>query len=200
MDRPRGEDTAVATVMAADAAGRMLHCFVEQSIPIQGQDYGLLSPVDMPAHLCRWPADDAAPELINDPHQYPQVLEELDMALQEQELCLVRSAGLLTVAGELDNMDWEDDDDSDGVEAPMNGSDPPRQSVATGETDLETHVLLASVHHGGMEFGLYGSLEPCFLLARLETGAAQLLAPDELARLQPLVEAALLADGEEVRS
>ena len=182
MDRPWDEDsTAAATVMATDAAGRILHCFVEQSIRIHDKDYGLLSPVDTPAHLCRWPADpDADPELIADPHQYPQVLDDLDMALQEQELCLVRSAGVLTVAGELDNAD------PDGVDAPTEDDDP------------DTYVLLAGVCHGGTEFGLYGSMDPCFLLARLGPGTAELLTPDALAKLQPLVEEALLAAGGEV--
>ncbi len=188
MDRPGdGGSAAMATVMATDAAGRVLHCFLEESIPIQDQDYGLLSPVDTPAHLCRWPADPTAdPELIVDPHQYPQVLDALDMALQEQELCLVRSAGVLTVAGNLD-----------GVEASMDPNDPPPPEDATDDGDLDTYALLASVCHGGTEFGLYGSLDPCFLLARLGHGAAELLAPDTLAQLQPLVEEAL-AHGEEV--
>ena len=184
MDRPRdGDSAAVATVMAGDAAGRTLHCFVERSIRIQGQDYGLLSPVDTPAHLCRWPADPAAdPEWMADPHQHPRVLDELDTALQEQELCLVRSAGVLTVAGELNSTDGEVGPDGEDGE----------------DGDSETYVLLASVCHGGTEFGLYGSLDPCFLLARLGPGAAELLAPEALARLQPLVEEALLADDEEV--
>ncbi|MXW12757.1 MAG: DUF3727 domain-containing protein [Synechococcus sp. SB0668_bin_13] len=179
MDRPRDEGSAaVATVMATDAAGRMLHCFVEQSLRIQDQDYGLLSPVDTPAHLCRWPADPTAdPELIADPHRYPQVLDELDTALQEQELCLVRSAGLLTVAGDLEDAHGEGDD-------------------LSGDDDPDTCVLLASVCHGGTDFDLYGSLDPCFLLARLGAGTAELLAPDVLAQLQPLVEEAL-AHGEE---
>ena len=185
MDHPRDEDsTSVATVMATDAAGRTLHCFVEQSIRIRdhGRDYGLLSPVDTPAHLCRWPAEPLAdPELIADPHQYPQVLDDLDMALQEQELCLVRSAGVLTVAGELDDADGEADPDG-----------------AEEDGDPETYVLLASVWRGGTEFGLYGSLDPCFLVARLGPGTAELLAPHELAKLQPLVEEALQTDSEEV--
>jgi len=179
MDRPRDEGgtAAVATVMATDATGRMLHCFVEQSLRIQDQDYGLLSPVDTPVHLCRWPADPTAdPELIADPHQYPQVLDELDMALQEQELCLVRSAGLLTVAGDLEDADGEGED-------------------LYEDDDADTCVLLASVCHGGTDFDLYGSLDPCFLLARLGGGTAELLAPDMLAWLQPLVEEAL-AHGE----
>ena len=180
MGRPQDEgSTAVATVMASDAAGRILHCFVEQSMRIQDQDYGLLSPVDIPAHLCRWPDDPAAePELIADPHQYPQVLDDLDVALQDQELCLVRSAGVLTVAGDLDN------DDPDVVEAP------------TEDDNSDTYVLLASVCHGGTDFGLYGSMDPCFLLARLGSGTAELLTPDVLAKLQPLVEEALAHDEE----
>lgn len=175
----------MATVMATDAAGRMLHCFVEQSMQIQDQNYGLLSPVDTPAYLCRWPAEPAAePELIADPHQYPQVLDDLDMALQDQELCLVRSAGVLTVAGDLGNADPDNADPGGGEASAEDG-------------DLDTYVLLASVCHGGTDFGLYGGLDPCFLVARLGQGTAALLAPDALARLQPLIEESLV-HGEEV--
>ena len=49
----------------------------------------------------------------------------------------------------------------------------------------------------GTEFDLYGSLEPCFLVACLRQGTAELLEPDVLARLQPLIEEALADDGEE---
>lgn len=181
MDRPGDEgNTAVATVMATDTAGRPLHCVVEQSIRIQGQDYGLLSPVDTPAHLFRWPADPSAePELIADPHQHPQVLDQLDMVLQDGDLVLVRSAGLLTVAGDLDN-----------------ANDLLHQIGAADDEDLDTYVLLATACYEGMDFSLYGSLDPCFLLARLGPGAAQLLPPDGVARLQPLVEEALARDEE----
>ena len=188
--------------MATDAAGRTLHCVVERSLRIQDQDYGILSPVDTPACLCRWP-DDAAEEpwLITDPHQYPQVLDELDMILRSEDLFLVRSAGLLTVAGDLRYLSV--DMGLDGWEAPMDISDALNQDDDTEEDEdteeddaLDTCVVLASACCEGVDFDLYGSLDPCFLVARLGQGTAELLTPDALARLQPLIEDAL-AHGEE---
>ena len=196
MDRSGDENSApMTTLMATDADGRMLHCFLEESIPIQGQSYGLLSPVDTPAHLCRWLPDPVAdPEFIADPYQCPQVLDALDTALQEQELCLVRSAGMLTVAGDLENTDLDTElDDAEEVPIDANGL---QQEGTADDDDLDTYILLASICHGGTEFGLYGSLDPCFLLARLGQGTAELLAPDTLAKLKPLVEEALAHDGE----
>lgn len=188
--------------MATDAAGRTLHCVVEQSLRIRDQDYGILSPVDTPAYLCRWPDDAAAePELITDPHQYPQVLDELDMVLRSEDLFLVRSAGLLTVAGDLRHLAM--DVGLDGWELPMDIGDFLNQDDDTEEDDteeddaLDTCVVLASACHDGVEFDLYGSLEPCFLVACLGQGTAELLEPDVLARLQPLIEEALADDGEE---
>ncbi|MXW40427.1 MAG: DUF3727 domain-containing protein [Synechococcus sp. SB0668_bin_15] len=208
MDRPQdGGSTSEVTVMATDAAGRTLHCVVEQSLRIQDQDYGILSPVDTPAYLCRWPDDAAAePELIADPHQYPQVLDELDMVLRSEDLFLVRSAGLLTVAGELEYQPV--DVGPDGWELPMDINDLLNRDGDTGddaeedddmeeENALDTCVVLASTCHEGVDFDLYGSLEPCFLVARLGQGTAKLLEPDVLARLQPLIEEALADDGEE---
>ena len=167
-------------MMATDAAGRTLHCVVEQSLRIQNQNYGILSPVDTPTYLCRWPDDDAAedPQLIDDPHQYPQVLDELDMALRDDDLFLVRSAGLLTVAGDLKDL---------AVDAGLDDME---------DTDEDSYFALASACHEGAEFELYGSLDPCFLVARLGNGTAELLTPDTLARLQPLIENALVNGGE----
>ncbi len=175
MAGPQQEDGAsVATVMATDAHGRMLHCFVEHSMHLHGQDYGLLSPVDTPVYLCRWPGDtDAEPQWLADPHQFPHVLEAMDRELQEQGLCLVHSAAVLSVSGELEDME-----------------------PANEEDGLDTYLLLASVDCGGEEFSLYGSLDPCFLLARLQQGTAELLAGDQLNQLQPLVEHALACDEE----
>lgn len=181
--------------MATDAAGRVLHCVVEQSLKIQDQDYGILSPVDTPAYLCRWPEDDATeePQLIDDPYQYPQVLDELDVVLREEDLLLVRSAGLLTVAGDLSNvaMDMDVDlGDEDG------GDDMGDDVMEMEEEDLDTYFVLASTSHGGAEFGLYGSLDPCFLVARLGEGTAELLPSEALAKLQPLLEEALAHEEE----
>ena len=194
--------------MATDAAGRTLHCVVEQSLRIRDQDYGILSPVDTPAYLCRWPDDAAAePELITDPHQYPQVLDELDVILRSEDLFLVRSAGLLTVAGDLRHLAV--DVGLDGWELPMDMGDFLNRDDDTEEDDTEedndteeddapdTCVVLASACHDGVEFDLYGSLEPCFLVACLGQGTAELLEADVLARLQPLIEKALADDGEE---
>ena len=181
MDRPQdGGSTTEVTVMASDAAGRTLHCVVERPLRIQGRDYGLLSPVDTPVYLFRWPDDSAAePELITDPHRYSPVLDQLDMALRNEDLFLVRSAGLLTVAGDPSNIadDTGDDDDA--------------------EDDTDSYFALATACYEGIDFALYGSLEPCFLVARLGQGAAELLEPDVLAGLQPLIEEALADDGEE---
>ena len=189
--------------MATDAAGRTLHCVVEQSLRIRDQDYGILSPVDTPAYLCRWPDDAAAePELITDPHQYPQVLDELDVILRSEDLFLVRSAGLLTVAGDLRHLAV--DVGLDGWELPtdigdfLNRDDDTEEEDDTEEDDaLDTCVVLASACHDGVEFDLCGSLEPCFLVACLGQGTAELLEPDVLARLQPLIEEVLADDGQE---
>ena len=201
--------------MATDAAGRALHCVVEQSVPIQGQDYGILSPVDIPAWLFRWPHDAAAePRLIEDPHQYPQVLDELDMALRDMGLFLVRSAGVLTVGGDPGNLAGggrpdhrgeppvpmghvlNQDDDTDPAD-PMDNGDGPGWDGVTEEENPDGYFALASVCCEGVDFDLYGSLEPCFLVARLGEGHGELLPPDVLARLQPLLEDALAQDGEE---
>ena len=43
----------VPTLLVKDSEGRDLLCFLEQLIPLDGQDYALLTPVDTPVCLFR---------------------------------------------------------------------------------------------------------------------------------------------------
>ena len=91
----------VPTVVVQDGKGKDLLCFLEQLIPLDGQDYALLTPVDTPVCLFRL-SDDNEPELIDPADATEPVLSTAEVVLQEHELNLVRSAVTLTVAGELD--------------------------------------------------------------------------------------------------
>ena len=91
----------VPTVVVKDDQGRELLCFLEQLIPLDGQDYALLTPVDTPVCLFRL-SNDEEPELMDPTNASEPVLSTAEVVLQEHELNLVRSAVTLTVAGELD--------------------------------------------------------------------------------------------------
>ena len=165
----------VPTVVVKDDQGRELLCFLEQLIPLDGQDYALLTPVDTPVCLFRL-SDDEEPELMDPTDASEPVLSTAEVVLQEHELNLVRSAVTLTVAGELDEPDPEDLD--------LEGEE-------DDEDDAETYELLVSFLVAEQEYGLYIPLDPFFVVARLENGNAQLVEGDEFERVQPRIEAEL---------
>ena len=100
----------VPTLLVKDSEGRDLLCFLEQLIPLDGQDYALLTPVDTPVCLFRL-KDGDEPELIDSITSNEPILSVADVVLQEHDLTLVRSAVTLTVNGELDEPDPEDLDE-----------------------------------------------------------------------------------------
>ena len=165
----------VPTVVVKDDQGRELLCFLEQLIPLDGQDYALLTPVDTPVCLFRL-SNDEEPELMDPTSASEPVLSTAEVVLQEHELNLVRSAVTLTVAGELDEPDPEDLD--------LEGEE-------DDEDDAETYELLVSFLVAEQEYGLYIPLDPFFVVARLENGNAQLVEGDEFERVQPRIEAEL---------
>ena len=97
----------VPTVMVQDGKGKELLCFLEQLIPLDGNDYALLTPVDTPVCLFRL-SDEEEPELLEGQDASEPILSTAEVVLQEHDLTLVRSAVTLTVAGELEEPDPED--------------------------------------------------------------------------------------------
>jgi hypothetical protein len=163
----------VPTVIVRDSTGRQLLCFLEQLIPLDGQDYALLTPVDTPVCLFRL-SDDDEPELIETLEATEPILSVADVVLQEHDLTLVRSAVSLTVSGELDEPDpdaLDDDEDADD--------------------DSETYELLVSFMADEEEYGLYIPLDPFFVVARIQGDSAVVVEGEEFERVQPRIEAEL---------
>jgi hypothetical protein len=101
----------VPTVLVRDSEGRQLLCFLEQLIPLDGNDYALLTPVDTPVCLVKIADDDDSDdEVIDELSGAEPILSVADVVLQEHDLTLVRSAVTLTVSGELEEPDPEDVD------------------------------------------------------------------------------------------
>ncbi|MEO1002946.1 MAG: DUF3727 domain-containing protein [Cyanobacteria bacterium J06638_7] len=163
--------TDVPTVLASDQRGRQLLCFLEQMIPLDGRDYVLLTPVDTPVCLFRLGEGDE-PELIDTVEATEPVLSVADVVLQEHDLTLVRSAGTLTVNGELEEPDLDELDD---LEA----------------DDKDTYELLVSFLVNDQEYSLYIPLDPYFVVARMDGGQAVLVEGEEFDRVQPRIEAEL---------
>ena len=164
----------VPTVLVRDGQGRQLLCFLEQLIPLDGHDYGLLTPVDTPVCLVRIAEDeDSEDEVIEELDAAESILSVADVVLQEHDLTLVRSAVTLTVSGELDEPeeleeDLEDDEDGE-------------------DTDL--YEMLIQFRAEGEEYGLFIPLDPFFVVARINGSEARLVEGEEFERIQPRIEA-----------
>jgi hypothetical protein len=168
----------VPTVLVRDGQGRQLLCFLEQLIPLDGNDYALLTPVDTPVCLVRIGEDeDQEDEVIEELDGAEPILSVADVVLQEHELTLVRSAVTLTVSGELEEPDPEELD----------------EELASEDEDDESDLyeMLIQFRAEGQEYGLFIPLDPFFVVARMENGEGILVEGDEFERVQPRIEAEL---------
>ncbi|MCT0226500.1 DUF3727 domain-containing protein [Synechococcus sp. CS-1328] len=163
----------VPTVLVRDSQQRQLLCFLEQLIPLDGHDYGLLTPVDTPVCLFRLTEDETNPDLIDTIEGNEEIFSVADVVLQEHDLTLVRSAVTLTVSGELDEPDPEEYDEEEEDE------------------DTEMYEPLIQFMADGQEYGLFIPLDPFFVVARMSGSEAVLVEGEEFERIQPRLEAEL---------
>ena len=180
----------VPTLMVRDSQGRQLLCFLEQLIPLDGRDYALLSPVDTAVALVRLPADEEEePEEIVDWQQRGPILEVAEAVLQEHNLTLVRSAATLTVTGDFEDPDPEDDEE--GEEQIEEGEELDEEDDEAG--DLFESLLDRPFFVGEEQYDLFVPLDPFFVVASLEGQDARLVEGEEFERIQPRIEAELEA-------
>ena len=162
----------VPTLLIKDSQGSDLLCFLEQVVPLEGNEYALLTPVDTPVSLFQL-IDDQDPKLIETIEKNEPILEVADVVLQEHDLRLVRSAITLTVSGELDEPEPEEIEEEDI------------------DDESETYELLVNFRVKDNEYGLYIPLDPFFIVGKLEDGEVKLVEGEEFDRIQSGIEAEL---------
>ena len=160
----------VPTLLVKDSQGSDLLCFLEQVVPLEGNEYALLTPVDTPVSLFQL-IEDQDPKLIETIEKNEPILEVADVVLQEHDLRLVRSAITLTVSGELDEPEPEEIEEEDIDE------------------ESETYELLVNFRVEDNEYGLYIPLDPFFIVGKLEAGEVKLVEGEEFDRIQSGIEA-----------
>ena len=162
----------VPTLLVKDSQGSDLLCFLEQVVPLESNEYALLTPVDTPVSLFQL-IDDQDPKLIETIEKNEPILEVADVVLQEHDLRLVRSAITLTVSGELDEPEPEEIEEEDI------------------DDESETYELLVNFRVDDNEYGLYIPLDPFFIVGKLEDGEVKLVEGEEFDRIQSGIEAEL---------
>ena len=166
----------IPTLLVKDSQGSDLLCFLEQVVPLEGNEYALLTPVDTPVSLFQL-IDDQDPKLIETIEKNEPILEVADVVLQEHDLRLVRSAITLTVSGELDEPEPEEIEEEDI------------------DDESETYELLVNFRVDNNEYGLYIPLDPFFIVGKLEDGEVKLVEGEEFDKIQSGIEAELEGRG-----
>ena len=162
----------VPTLLVKDSKGSDLLCFLEQILPLEGNEYALLTPVDTPVSFFQL-IDDQDPKLIETIEKNEPILEVADVVLQEHDLRLIRSAITLTVSGELDEPEPEEVEEEDI------------------DDESETYELLVNFRVESNEYGLYIPLDPFFIVGKLEDGEVKLVEGEEFDKIQSGIEAEL---------
>jgi uncharacterized protein YrzB (UPF0473 family) len=174
----RSEEEQV-TVTLTDEQGRSLVCVLQSSIELEGQDYGLLLPVDSPIEILTWnddEDDDESAVPVESEEEIDSIFKTAKAVLAEHNLDLKRTGITLTAAGELP--DFPDGGDSN---LDLDSAEPDEQ-------EYEELLWLASFYHEEQEYGIYTPADPFFILAKTnEGGEYKQLSPEEFKRLEPLL-------------
>jgi hypothetical protein len=183
-------DNDVVTLI--DESGRRLNCSIEHSLEVEGSEYLLLMPVDSPVEIVAWDEEDeedsADATLLEDDTEIDLIFSDAQAVLAEQNLILKRTAFTLTVAGEMPSVDDVDEDDILTIE------------IEEDDVKLEPEELmyLASFYHEEQKYEIYTPLDPLLFPARRNSaGQAELLSPEEIQKVQPLLNEWLFNDLDE---
>jgi Protein of unknown function (DUF3727)/Protein of unknown function (DUF1292) len=160
------------TVTLKDETGRSLCCTLEYSFDLEGEDYAILMPVDTPVEVLALNEDGDEEDAVPATEQeIDKIFDTAKAVLSEYNLKLQRTAIVLTVEGELPEMEDEEseEDDRDG-------------------SDYEEFVWIASFFHEEQEYAVCSPLEPFFILSRInESGEPEVLSDEEYQKLEPMM-------------
>jgi len=178
------ESAEYPVVTLTDEAGRKLPCYVEKTLDVDGTDFLLLLPVDLPIEVFVWQAADEDESANGDEEVLVDVEDEdLDAlfpsaraVLAELDLILERSAHTLTAVGDLPEAD---DEDCFSLEISEEDSEPM----------TEDFQMLANFFHNDAQYTLCTPLEPLlFFATRQDDGSVELVDPDDFQKMRSQLE------------
>lgn len=160
-----------------DEQGRSLPCYIEHTFDLDDTSYGLLFPVHIPVDLVVWqPAEDEDGEepILATDEEVDAVFEIASEVLAKHDLLLQRTALVLTVVGEIPELDdldvlEEGDDDDD-------------------DEEIEELFFLDSFFHDDREYSICIPLDPMLIVVRFnEDSQPELLSAEEFQQLEPIL-------------
>ena len=180
------EPAEYPVVTLTDEDDRQLACYVEKSIDVDGAEFLLLLPVNLPIEIFVWEADDdddaddedGAEVLVDvDEEEIDQLFPTARAVLAELDLLLERSAHTLTAAGDLPAADEEDcfslDISEEDAEQPV----------------TEEFQMLATFFHEESQYTLCTPLDPLlFFATRTADGSVELVEPEDFQKMRSQLE------------
>ena len=173
------EPAEYPVVNLKDDEGRSLSCYVEKSIDLEGEEFLLLLPVNLPIEIFVWQPDEEeeGEEVLVDieDDEIDALLPSARAVLAELDLMLERSAHTLTAEGDLPEADEDDcfslqvnDDDEDPV--------------------TEEFQMLADFYHEDAQYTLCTPLEPLMFFARRKGQKITLVEAEEFQEMRSQLE------------
>lgn len=173
------EPAEYPVVTLTDEDGRLLPCYVEKSMDVDGEEYLLLLPVNLPIEIFVWQTDeeDSEEEVLVDveEEEIGALFPSARAVLAELDLLLERSAHTLTAAGDLPEAEEED-----CFSLEINDEDSP--SVT------EEFQMLATFFHNESQYTLCTPLDPLLFFARRHEGEVELVDPEEFQKMRSQLE------------
>lgn len=173
------EPAEYPVVTLTDEAGRSLACYVEKSIDLEGEEFLLLLPVNLPIEIFVWQPDEDDPDeevLVDiEDDEIDALLPSARAVLAELNLMLQRSAHTLTAEGDLPEADEED-----CFSLQINDDDE--------EPATEEFQMLADFYHNEAQYTLCTPLEPLMFFARRNGKDVSLVEPEEFQEMRSQLE------------
>jgi len=178
------EPAEYPVISLKDEDGRQLSCYVEKSIDVDGTEFLLLLPVNLPIEIFVWEPDDEAEgddaaEILVDVEEeaIDALFPSARAVLAELDLILERSAHTLTAAGDLPEADEDDCFSLDISEA--------------GDTHsvTEDFQMLATFFHEEAQYTLCTPLDPLLFFAQRDSdGSIELVDPEDFQKMRSQLE------------
>lgn len=182
------DDDQVMAFMDVSGDGG-IDCYVDSYATVDGVEYTIGSPCDYAVALCYFEGDDEqlVPIELDDPLMddiFP-IAEGIIEDEFGEELVLLRTPQTLTLVGELEESEGNEEDDEDGI-----GND-------VDDTEEEVEILV-SFEEDGQEYHLVRLLDPVLLVGKIGNENTRiLLTPDESDIVMPKLESMFMSYQEE---
>jgi len=159
-----------------DDLGRSLPCYIEHTFDLDGETYGLLLPVHVPIDIVAWQVTDDGeheePVLASD-EEIEAIFDLAAEALGKRDLLLQRTALVLTVVGEIPELEAAEEEAAE----------------LDNPEEVEELVFLDSFYDGDTEYSVCVPLDPMLIVARFDrqSNQPQLLSAEEFQQLEPIL-------------